>query len=34
MGPAGYSVADFMRAGSMMTLVFLVVMLLAVNLVF
>lgn len=34
MGPAGYRVADFMRAGSIMTLLFLVVMLLAVNLVF
>lgn len=34
MGPAGYRVADFMRAGTVMTLVFLVVMLPMVNLVF
>ncbi len=34
MGPAGYRVADFMRAGSVMTLLFLAVMLLMLNLVF
>ncbi len=34
MGPAGYKVADFMRAGGIMTVLFLVVMLVMVNLVF
>ena len=34
MGPAGYRVADFMRAGGIMTVLFLVVMLLMINLVF
>jgi len=34
MGPAGYRVADFLRAGGVMTLLFLVVMLLMVNIVF
>jgi di/tricarboxylate transporter len=34
MGPGGYRVPDFMRAGSIMTLLFLVVMLLMMNLVF
>ena len=34
MGPGGYRVADFLRAGSLMTLVFLVVMLTMVNVVF
>ncbi len=34
MGPAGYRVPDFMRAGSIMTLLFLVVMLGMMNLVF
>jgi di/tricarboxylate transporter len=34
MGPGGYSVADFVRAGTGMSLVFLVVMLTMVNLVF
>ncbi len=34
MGPGGYSVADFIRAGTGMSLVFLVVMLTMVNLVF
>ena len=34
MGPAGYRVADFMRAGGMMTLLFLVVLLVMMNLVF
>ena len=34
MGPAGYSVPDFMRAGGIMTVLFLVVMLLMLNLVF
>jgi len=34
MGPAGYRVADFMRAGGIMTILFLVVMLLMMNLVF
>ncbi len=33
MGAGGYSTADFMRAGSIMTIVFLVVMLAVVNLV-
>ena len=34
MGPAGYRVADFLRAGGVMTLLFVVVMLVMVNLVF
>ena len=34
MGPAGYRVPDFMRAGGVMTVLFLVVMLLMMNLVF
>ena len=34
MGPAGYRVVDFIRAGSIMTVLFLVVMMLMMNLVF
>ena len=34
MGPAGYRVADFIRAGGIMTVLFLVVMMLMMNLVF
>jgi len=34
MGPGGYRVADFMRAGGIMTVLFLVVMMLMLNLVF
>lgn len=34
MGPAGYRVADFMRAGSIMTILFLIVSLTLLNLVF
>lgn len=34
MGPGGYRVPDFMRAGSLMTILFLVVMLTMVNLVY
>ncbi len=34
MGPAGYRVADFIRAGGIMTVLFLVVMMLMINLVF
>jgi di/tricarboxylate transporter len=34
MGPAGYKVIDFMRAGGIMTLLFLVVALVMLNLVF
>lgn len=34
MGPGGYRVADFLRAGSIMTVIFLVVSLLALNLIF
>ena len=34
MGPAGYRVADFLRAGGVMTVLFLVVMMLMMNLVF
>jgi len=34
MGPGGYGVPDFMRAGGIMTLLFLVVMMLMMNLVF
>ena len=34
MGPAGYRVADFMKAGGIMTILFLVVMMVMMNLVF
>jgi di/tricarboxylate transporter len=34
MGPAGYRVPDFMRAGSVMTILFIVVMMLMMNLIF
>lgn len=34
MGPAGYRVPDFMRAGGIMTILFLVVMMIMMNLVF
>ena len=34
MGPGGYRVADFMRAGGIMTLLFLVVLMLMMNLVY
>ena len=34
MGPAGYRVKDFMRAGSIMTVLFLVVMMIMLNVVF
>ena len=34
MGPGGYSVADFMRAGGLMTIIFLIVSLTMINLVF
>ena len=34
MGPGGYRVADFMRAGGIMTVLFLVVMLVMMNLMF
>ncbi len=34
MGPAGYRVPDFMKAGGIMTLLFLVVMLLMMNIIF
>jgi di/tricarboxylate transporter len=34
MGPGGYGVPDFMRAGGIMTILFLVVMMLMMNLVF
>jgi di/tricarboxylate transporter len=34
MGPAGYRVPDFMRAGGIMTILFLVVMMVMMNLVF
>lgn len=34
MGPAGYSVTDFMRAGGIMTVLFLAVMMVVINLVF
>ncbi len=33
MGPAGYPVPDFMRAGGIMTILFLGVMMLMLNLV-
>jgi len=34
MGPGGYRVADFVRAGGIMTVLFLVVMMVMLNLVF
>ncbi|MEJ2611496.1 MAG: SLC13 family permease [Candidatus Thiodiazotropha sp.] len=34
MGPAGYRVVDFMRAGGIMTILFLIVMMLVMNLIF
>ena len=34
MGPGGYRVPDFMRAGGIMTLLFLLVMLLMMNILF
>ena len=34
MGPAGYRVPDFMKAGGIMTLLFLVVLLVMMNLIF
>ncbi len=34
MGPAGYRVADFMKAGGIMTVLFLVVMMIIMNLIF
>ena len=34
MGPGGYKVADFMRAGGIMTVLFLVVLMLMMNLIF
>jgi di/tricarboxylate transporter len=34
MGPGGYRVADFMRAGGIMTIIFLVVLIVMMNLVF
>ncbi|MCK4834543.1 MAG: SLC13 family permease [Gammaproteobacteria bacterium] len=34
MGPAGYRVSDFLKAGSIMTVLFLVVMMIMMNLVF
>ena len=34
MGPAGYRVVDFMKAGGIMTVLFLIVMLIMMNLVF
>ncbi len=34
MGPGGYRVPDFMRAGGIMTVLFLIIMLLMINLVF
>ncbi len=34
MGPAGYRVADFMKAGGIMTILFLVVMIMMMNIVF
>ena len=34
MGPGGYRVADFLRAGGGMTILFLVVMLVMLNLIF
>ena len=34
MGPGGYRVVDFMRAGGIMTILFLVILIPMVNLVF
>jgi di/tricarboxylate transporter len=34
MGPGGYRVSDFMRAGGIMTILFLVVLITVMNLVF
>jgi di/tricarboxylate transporter len=34
MGPGGYRVPDFMRAGGIMTVLFLVVSLIVMNLIF
>jgi di/tricarboxylate transporter len=34
MGPGGYRVKDFMRAGGLMTVIFLVVMLTMINIVY
>lgn len=34
MGPAGYRVADFIKAGSVMTVLFLTVMMIMINLVY
>ena len=34
MGPAGYSVPDFMRAGIFMSVLFIIVMLTMMNLIF
>jgi di/tricarboxylate transporter len=34
MGPGGYKVADFMKAGGIMTILFLVVMMIMMSLVF
>jgi di/tricarboxylate transporter len=34
MGPAGYRVADFMRAGGIMTVLFLIVMMVVLNLIY
>ena len=34
MGPGGYKVADFMRAGGIMTMLFLIVSLLMLNVLF
>jgi di/tricarboxylate transporter len=34
MGPAGYRVADFMRAGGIMTVLFLIIMMVMLNIVF
>ncbi len=34
MGPGGYNVTDFMRAGGIMTVLFLVIMLAVMNMVF
>ena len=34
MGPAGYKVTDFMRSGGIMTIIFLVVSMVMMNIVF
>ena len=34
MGPGGYRVVDFMRAGGIMTILFLVIMMVMLNLIF